>query len=135
MLLEKQPIVIEKNKTDLYELKPLFFYMNPTEQFNLASSDKWHLNKYKYFAMQFQLSGEILLCPPGSKMVQPTTSTISLSMSKENLIPDPNNVNLLAIQAKVGEILFIPLHWYYFISPNLKMKCLGIHDYITYFLP
>ena len=129
MLLEKQPIVIENNKTNLDELKPLFFYMNPTDNFSLSASDIWHLNKYKYVAIQFEKPGEILLCPPASKMITSSPNTPDI------LVPDPSDTNLLAIQAKAGEIVFIPFHWRYFITSKLIIKCLGIHDYITYFLP
>ena len=56
-------------------------------------------------------------------------------IEKNNSIPDPNDTNLLAIQAKSGEILILPLHWYYYINNNLNVKCIGIHDLVTYFLP
>lgn len=129
MLLEKQPIVIENNNSNLDDLKKLYFYLNPTQYFNLTSSDIWHKNIYKYTAIQFQSNGEILLCPPNTKMI------IDDKSPSHNIIPDPSNTNLLAIQAKVGEIVILPFHWYYYISNKLNVKCLGIHDYITYFLP
>ena len=53
----------------------------------------------------------------------------------DTLIPDPSNTNLLAIQAKKGEIIIIPLHWSYLITNTLNVKCIGIHDLITFFLP
>lgn len=128
MLLEKQPIVIENNDSKLNELKEVFFRFNPSESFNLSSSDNWHYNRYKYITLQLKTAGEILLCPPRSKMIQD-------KMAADTLIPDPSNTNLLAIQAKSGEIIIIPLHWHYLITNKLTVSCIGIHDLITYFLP
>ena len=127
MLLEKQPIVIENNDSKLEELKSVFFRYNPNDVFNLSASDNWHRNRYKYIALQLDSQGEVLLCPPASKMIQDKTTG--------TLIPDPSNTNLLAIQAKKGEIIIIPLHWSYLITNTLNVKCIGIHDLITFFLP
>jgi hypothetical protein len=128
MLLERQPIVIENNASDLDELKATFFRFNPTEEFNLSASDIWHRNRYKYVAIQLEKPGEIILCPPRAKIISDPENT-------DEEIPDPTDANLLAIQAKTGEIVIIPFHWRYLITSKLNVKCLGIHDYVTYFLP
>ena len=123
MLLEKQPIVIENNASPLSDMKPMFFKWNPTQSFNISGSNYWQYNTYKYVAIQLENSGEILLTPPNTKMLPDEDA------------PDPESANVLAIQAKKGEILIIPFHWRYLINNKLDVECLGIHDYITYFLP
>jgi hypothetical protein len=123
MLLERQPIVIQNNISTLNDLKTVFFKWVPTLNFNISGSDIWHYNKYKYVAIQFEKDGEILLAPPNTKIL------------KEEDAPDPESANLLAIQAKKMEIVIIPFHWRYLIQNKLDVECLGIHDYITYFLP
>ena len=127
MLLERQPIVIENNASSLKDLKNVFFKWSPSHDFNISGSDKWHYNKYKYIALQLENDGEILLCPPRTKMIIDDITGLD--------IPDPDDANLLAIQAKKREIVIIPFHWRYLIDVKLDVVCLGIHDYITYFLP
>jgi hypothetical protein len=134
MLLERQPIVIENNASSLDELHSAFFKVNPTEEFKLAGSDTWHPNPYKYVAVQMQTDGEILLCPASTRMI-PDTAPTTTPVSEDAMIPDPDDSNLLAIQARTGEIIMIPFHWHYLITGKVKVKCLGIHDYVTYFLP
>lgn len=128
MLLEKQPIVIEHNASTLQDLKTGFFGWTPTTEFNISGSNLWHKNLYKYVAIQLENPGEIILCPPAAKM-------IAGPIPPHEQIPDPTDAKLLAIQAKVGEIVIIPFHWRYLITPKLDVKCMGIHDMITYFLP
>ena len=136
MLLERQPIVIENNASTLEDLHSAFFKLNPIEEFKLGGSDTWHPNPYKYVAVQMQTPGEILLCPASTRMIPDTTPTTHSTDGADNvMIPDPTDSNLLAIQAQAGEIIMIPFHWHYLITGKVKVKCLGIHDYVTYFLP
>ena len=127
MLLERQPIVIENNASSLKDFKNAFFKWSPTHNFNISGSEKWHYNRYKYIALELENDGEILLCPPKTKMIVDITNAQD--------IPDPDDANLLAVQAKKGEIVIIPFHWRYLIDVKLDVACLGIHDFITYFLP
>jgi hypothetical protein len=127
MLLERQPIVIENNASSLKDLKNAFFKWSPTHNFNISGSEKWHYNRYKYIALELENDGEILLCPPKTKMIVDVTNGQD--------IPDPDDANLLAVQAKKGEIVIIPFHWRYLIDVKLDVACIGIHDFITYFLP
>jgi len=128
MLLEKQPIIIENNNiSTLNDLKNACFKWSPTQMFNISGSTLWHYNKFKYVAIQLETHGEIILCPPNTKML--------LEKNTNQQIPDPENTNLLAIQAKANEIVILPLHWRYIISKKLDVNCMGIHDWITYFLP
>jgi len=132
MLLEKQPIIIEHNASTLEDLKDGFFGWTPTTKFNISGSQIWHRNQYKYVAIQLENPGEIILCPPAAKMIPVPTTTADTSVEQ---IPDPTDAKLLAIQAKAGEIVILPFHWRYLITPKLDVKCMGIHDFITYFLP
>ena len=132
MLLERQPIVIENNASSLEDLHSAFFKLNPTEEFKLAGSDTWHGNPFKYVAIQLQAPGEILLSPASTRMIADTDHATD---AEDVMIPDPTDSNLLAIRAQAGEIILIPFHWHYLITDKLKVKCLGIHDYVTYFLP
>jgi hypothetical protein len=125
MLLEKQPIVIENNISSLSDLKKACFKWSPIQNFNISGSTLWHYNKFKYIALQLESDGEILLSPPNTLM----------KLENEQFIPDPEAANLLAIQAKANEIIILPFHWRYLISEKLDVKCMGIHDFITYFLP
>jgi hypothetical protein len=125
MLLEKQPIVIENNLSSISDLKEACFKWSPTYYFNISGSSIWHYNKYKHIAIQLESDGEVLLCPPNAKMI----------VENNSIIPDPEDANLLAIQAKADEIIILPFHWRYLISEKLDVKCMGIHDWVTYFLP
>ena len=138
MLLERQPIVIENNASSLEDLHSAFFKLNPTEEFKLVGSDTWHGNPFKYVAIQLRTSGEILLSPATTRMIpntDPDTAAATIGATDDVMIPDPTDSNLLAIRAQAGEIIMIPFHWHYLITGKLKVKCLGIHDYVTYFLP
>jgi hypothetical protein len=129
MLLEKQPIVIDNNASSLSDLKSACFMWSPTQSFNISGSNLWHYNKYKHIAIQLESAGEILLCPPTTKMLPNKSGDITTQE------PDPEDANLLAIQAKTNEIIIIPFHWRYLIDTKLDVKCMGIHDWVTYVLP
>jgi len=129
MLLEKQPIVIEDKNTDLSKINNLLFKYAYSNSFTLQSNEIWHRNRYKYCLFRFEDDGEIYLLNPRAKIV--------------NNIPN-NDENIIAIQAKKGQIIILPFHWNYMIpfknnnenvfTPN-TLETIGIHDLITYFLP
>jgi hypothetical protein len=122
MLIERQPIIIENKESTLQDLRNIFFSINPCQEFLLQSSDIWNRNRYKYVALFAKNNGEILLCPPNTKVL-------------DDDAPDPDDAELLAIQMSAKHIILVPFHWRYLITGNLEVECLGIHDYITYFLP
>ena len=107
MLLEKQPIIIENNQSNLDDLKSIFFKLNPNKYFNLSSSDIWHKNIYKYVAIQFQSNGEVLLCPPNTKMI--IENNIKVEQEGKTIIPLKINANNI-IYPYQYHIKFQPIH-------------------------
>lgn len=124
MLLEKQPVVIENNKTDLEQLKNTLFNLTISDLFYLEDTNEWINNRYKHFVLQAIVEedkeAEILIYAPFKNII--------------NGLPDMNE-NLINIQLRNGQCLILPFHWKYFIEKNNKFNCLGIHNLITYFLP
>lgn len=120
MLLEKQPLVIENNKTDLDQLKDNLFNMTISCLFYIEDTEEWQNNRYKYLVIQSIGDCEILIYSPFKKIIDG--------------LPD-NNEKLINIQIKNGQSLILPFHWKYYIEKNNKFNCLGIHNLITYFLP
>lgn len=122
MLLERQPLIIENTKTDIYQLQDTLFYLMSSTYFDIDASDIWHNNNFKYIVLQSinDEKSEILIYPPFKKMI--------------NNSPDPNET-LMNIELKKGQILILPFHWKYYIQNDYKFKCLGVHNLITYILP
>lgn len=120
VLLEKQPIVIENNKTDLEKLqKSLFTFMNYTI-YDIDESDEWNKNRFKYLILQsIDNNSEIFIYPPFANYID------SKPQSEEDIIN---------IQLSIGQCVILPFHWKYLIKKN-NFTCLGVHNIITYILP
>ena len=141
ILLAKQPIVIDDNDIDLQLFKSKLFSYNPTQLFTLSTSESWYKNKHKYVILQSNKGPvDILLCNPNfvdSKTNTPienkTNDTNNADAEKANANTD-TDAEIVEVQLSEGQILIIPFNWLYFIQ-NSTIECVGIHDYITYFLP
>jgi len=120
ILLEKQPVIIENNKTDLEQLqKSLFSFMNYS-LYDLEESDEWHKNRFKYLVLQSTSdNSEIYIFPP----------YIKFDESSPEFEGDITNVQL-----SFGQCIILPFHWKYLIKKNNYM-CLGVHNMATYLLP
>jgi hypothetical protein len=129
VLLEKQPLIIDDNDYSITALKDSYFNINPSQSFTLTgqvNNDYWHKNKYKYVIIQASGSaGDILLCNPNNTIVLETNETV----------PDKESeTKIVEVQLSKGQIVIVPFNWLYLISDS-TVNCIGIHDYITYFLP
>jgi hypothetical protein len=129
VLYNRQPVIIQDKDIELAQLQKKWFYLNivtpefiipkqPQSQPQPNDKDIWHTNKFKYLLLQAQESGEILLYPASKKMISG--------------IPDPNE-SLLVIQISQGQLIILPFHWKYLL--NIDVKCLGVNDLVSYFLP
>lgn len=122
ILLERQPVVIENNKTDLEQLQNTLFSFTIKELFSIDNQSIWVNNRYKYVVFQsISDNSEILIYPPFKPLLPDNT-------------PDTNE-NLINIQLNIGQCLILPFHWKYYIDKNNSYNCLGIHNLVTYFLP
>ena len=117
ILFEKQPLVIDDNTYDIDVLKSQCFSINPSQSFTITDNNTWITNKYKYLVLQAHAGPiDILLCNPNSRDPQALDSDI------------------VEVQLSEGQILILPYKWMYLL-PDSSVRCIGIHDFVTYFLP
>jgi len=143
ILLEKQPVIIENNKTDLEQLQnTLFSYMNhniyeidgPEKQNDSEekpeeaekaeeaeeAEEEWHTSRYKYLVLQSTSdNSEIYIFPPYIKFDESS--------------PDFEN-DIINVQLSIGQCIILPFHWKYLIKKN-NFICLCVHNIATYILP
>jgi len=123
ILLDKQPIIIDDNDVNITEFKSNIFGINPSHTFILNNSEIWYKNKYKYLILQSKNgSSNILLCNP------------NYVDNKTNKPIESENTEIVEVQLSEGQVLVLPFNWLYYVQ-NSTVDCIGIHDYITYFLP
>ena len=128
-LLQKQLLVIEdtKNGKDVDVICEAWFRFNSLTRFDLIGSDVWHVNRYKYLVLQAGQGGEVFFFPASNSNVD------------DKGIPIEGE-NVLAIQMSAGQSVIVPLRWRYMIpvehepANNVEIKCIGIHDIVSYFL-
>ena len=158
ILLNKQPLIIDDNllsmkntdNTDTYtnidveKFKDEWFGINPfsNTKWSLTGSN-WIRNRYKYGLLQcISPSINILLCNPNSNPNKDINSDSDQSQSQSQDIDV--SINIVEVQLTKGQLIIVPLHWYYLIynEPNTEtsntetsnIECIGIHDFVTYFL-
>ena len=151
ILLEKQPLVIDDNNYDINVFKTKWFNINPSQNFILNANPNWYINKYKYIIIQAKFGPtDILICNPNNKdknedIPNKDLNTENNTTNDANDTNDANNMNvandantennaIVEVQLSEGQILILPFKWLYLID-NSNVTCIGIHDYITYFLP
>jgi hypothetical protein len=117
LLLNRQPIVIEDQIKDVLTVISSWFSPNIIEDIQFDSKRTWNLNFHKYLYCYATDDTDILLYPPGNKVI--------------NDIPD-NREPILAIKLKKNQSLIIPFRWYYNAPKNVKLY--AIHDYMTYII-
>lgn len=124
-VLQKQLLVIEDTKCtkDVDIICEAWFRFNAITRFDLMGSDVWHTNRYKYVILQAHDSGEVFFFPASNRNID------------EKGVPLEGE-NVLAIQMSAGQSVIVPLRWRYMIPIEYShtIKCVGIHDIISYFL-
>jgi hypothetical protein len=125
LLLEKQPIIIHDRIRDLQELLKAWFNTNKQEHHLLGVSPSnqpvWHTNPYKYTLIHPTQDIEVALCSAKVKL-------------EENIPPEKET--LVIIKLKANMILILPLHIHYaLLGTGTDVPVVGIHDYITRWLP
>lgn len=122
ILREKQPLVIHDRVQSIEELRKTWFKYVISKHLELPADNhmKWQTNKYKYLLMHPSTACEVLLYPASLPLV--------------NECP-PDDATLIAIQLAENQILIIPRNMHWTISCVENVRALGVHDYVTQFLP
>lgn len=123
ILREKQPVVIQDRVQDMNEIKRSWFkyIFNSELSFDPDEYSRWYTNKYKYLILHPSQACEVLLYPANEKF-------------DASGVP-PENATLVAIQLAENQMLIIPYRMHSSISCPSHVRALGVHDYITKFLP
>lgn len=117
LLLKRQPLMIEDKIKDIIVVLNSWFSSNIIQDIYFDEKRLWNLNSHKYLYCYALSDAEILLYPPGNKVVNDT--------------PD-NREPVIGIPLKAKQSIIIPFRWYYNIKNNQSIKLYGIHDYVTY---
>lgn len=125
LLFEKQPIIIHDRIRDIQELLKAWFNTNKQEHhlMKLSPSENpiWNTNSYKYTLIHPTEDIEVALCSAKVKL-------------KDNIPPEKET--LVIIKLKANMILILPFHIHYaLLGSGLDVPVVGIHDYITRWLP
>lgn len=125
LLLQRQPIVLSESVTDWSSIKDAWFPSNRVDMYQESirdeTSDTWRRNRYKYLLLQPYADTELILYPANKRM------------TSENVPPE--NEKLLAIKCKPYQIVILPYRWHFYIPKDVTYGWMGIHDWITRFLP
>ena len=124
LLREKQPLVIQDRISDTEQLRKAWFPYSITTRFQIAATEtpEWHRNPFKYLLIQAQAS----------------PATVYLSPQKTKMLgnePDPETTVLAGIQLAPLQCVIIPRKAYYATQSDAALACLGVNDYVSYFLP
>ena len=124
LLLEKQPVIIDSEDADIAIVRSRWFGLNiGTQLFSLLGSDMWLRNKYKYIMMQCgDEAAELFLCNPNTPIAADGAPVQSLE------------TKVVGLTLSRGQIVILPFHWSYIISPGGRVDCIGLNDLVTYFL-
>lgn len=124
MLREKQPLVVEDRVQNIQDIRASWFKYVITKDVTVqgnAENPQWITNKFKYLVIHAPEDSEILLFSANEKLQADGTP--------------PAESTLVAIQLKQNQILIIPYRMHYAVSTTAHINALGVHDYVTYFLP
>lgn len=122
ILREKQPLVIHDRVHSLDELRSTWFKHILTTHLTLPADSHivWQTNKYKYLVIHPSDSCEVLLFQASAKL--------------QDGHP-PEDATLIAIQLSENQVLIIPRNMHWSLSSVSNVRALGVHDYLTQFLP
>ena len=113
LLYDKHPIILLQNSKSLEDLKKSYFTYLITDSKPVIKISEWNKNKYKYLLIQPTAACEIHTLPANKKLTDDET--------------------LITLQLNSTQVLILPLHWQFYT--DCSINTLGIHDYISYFLP
>ena len=119
-LLERQPLVIDDRVPGLEELSNMWFPHNKKQYFS-TSTNTWNRTSHKYTLVLHPTEPiEVLVLHPIGKLAP-------------DFSPSPEET-LTAISLKPNQVLILPFHTT-FLMDKEKGIILGVHDWITRFLP
>jgi hypothetical protein len=123
ILLQRQPVFIFEKVNDITHLQHAWFPSNKVDVFQQSArdTDDWRKNKYKYLLLQPTSDTEVVLYPANKKL---TTDSVP-----------PEEETLLAIKCRAHQIVLLPYRWHFFIPKEVSYIWMGVHDWITRFLP
>lgn len=123
ILREKQPVVIQDRVQEVREIKQSWFkhVLTYDMAFDADEHTRWYTNKFKYLVIHPSDACEVLLYPASEKL-------------EEGGAP-PQDATLVAIQLAENQLLIIPYRMHYSLSCPSKVRAVGVHDYVTKFLP
>lgn len=124
ILREKQPLVIQDRVASLDEIRSTWFKHILTTHITLPADQYtlWTQNKHKYLVLHPSTQCEVLLY-----------SNAGPPLTDEGVPPE--DATLVAIQLAENQMVVIPYRMYYSVSSPQPVQALGVHDYITRFLP
>lgn len=113
LLYEKHPIILLHNTKTLHELKQIYFTYLIADSKPVIKIREWNKNKYKYLMIQPIESCEIHILPANKVLTDDET--------------------LITLQLNPSQVLILPFHWQFYT--DTAIHTIGIHDYLSYFLP
>lgn len=118
-LLEKQPVVIQDASSDFLSFiaSTWTFTRQPTN----VMGEQWNKNKYKHMVIYANGPCEVLVCPATAK--------------RDHDGSPVNDAMILAFKMSPNQAIIIPFHWSFYTESIENLTLIGIHDYVTFFLP
>lgn len=121
ILLQRQPIVLYDRVANLEDLKTNWFPRNRCVSYRQEDTEeKWQRSSYKYLLLQPEQDTEMFLYPANKKLVQGRPASDEV---------------LLTIKLKAGQCVLLPYRWHYCSVVGMGVRCLGVHDLLTPWLP
>lgn len=121
ILLQRQPVVLYDRIADLNDLKTHWFPRNRSEPHrDEDAAETWRRSSYKYLLLQPEQDTELFLC----------SATVKMKDGRP-----PTDAVLLTIKLKAGQGLILPYRWSYCLPVGVGVRCLGVHDWLTPWLP
>ncbi len=126
ILREKQPLVIQDRVANIEEIKTNWFKHSFVTDLSFEPDQytQWHHNKYKYLVLHPSAHCEVLL--------------YSTTASAQPLAADgapPEDATLVAIQLAENQMVIIPYRMHWSIQTDAPVHALGVHDFVTRFMP
>ena len=113
LLYDKHPIILLQNSKTLEDLKKSYFTYLIADSKPVIKISEWNKNKYKYLLIQPTTACEIHILPANKKLTDDET--------------------LITLQLNPSQVLILPFHWQFYTDTTINT--IGIHDYLSYFLP
>jgi hypothetical protein len=121
MLREKQPIVIHDRLPNLDAIHRLWFQTNRVSHTKYPENNPWQRNRYKYLVLHPKKDCEIMVVLGNTNLL-------------EDGAPDPETAMPVVLQMKSDQMVILPFRSLWMSSAS-DIHAIGVHDWITYFLP